>query len=221
MKLSKRLHTLKTLISTQYDHIWDCCCDHGFLGRSLLEDERHTAKVHFVDIVPELIEKLSKSLLDGSLCQSSWETHCIDTNQLPLADYAGRHLVVIAGVGGDLTAQFSQSLISQFAQLPFDLLLCPVHHNYTLRQALIAHHTGLINEVLIEENKRFYEAILVTTKPQCAAPLSPTGDKLWQENPSTAKRYLNTTLAHYQRMLKHDPSVSKIINAYQAIDIND
>ncbi|QSA20815.1 SAM-dependent methyltransferase, partial [Vibrio furnissii] len=37
MKLSKRLQTIEKLVTQHYDHIWDCCCDHGFLGMTLLQ----------------------------------------------------------------------------------------------------------------------------------------------------------------------------------------
>ena len=55
MKLSKRLNAINSLITQSYDIVWDCCCDHGFLGMALLE--RGIAKqINFVDIIPELME---------------------------------------------------------------------------------------------------------------------------------------------------------------------
>lgn len=59
MKLSKRLQQIDHMVKHGYDHIWDCCCDHGFLGASLLEREA-AAHIHFVDIVPELINNVTK-----------------------------------------------------------------------------------------------------------------------------------------------------------------
>ncbi|WP_198595364.1 SAM-dependent methyltransferase, partial [Vibrio lentus] len=50
MKLSNRLQTLHSLVSNDYQHIWDCCCDHGFLGVQLLSDNK-APLIHFVDIV--------------------------------------------------------------------------------------------------------------------------------------------------------------------------
>ena len=49
------------MISGHYDHIWDCCCDHGLLGMLLLE--RSAARhVHFVDCVPSLMQALELRL---------------------------------------------------------------------------------------------------------------------------------------------------------------
>ena len=61
-KLSKRLQAINNMIDTHYQNIWDCCCDHGLLGLTLLN--RKTADIiHFVDIVPSLTTRL-ESLLE-------------------------------------------------------------------------------------------------------------------------------------------------------------
>ena len=93
------------MVTAQYDHIWDCCCDHGLLGAALLARSA-APSIHFVDIVPELMRELENKLHrfhpKNAQSNSQWQTHCIDASSLPLQKFSGKHLVIIAGVGGDL-----------------------------------------------------------------------------------------------------------------------
>ena len=59
-KMGKRLQQIQAQLKQSYDHIWDCCCDHGLLGFSLL-DAQLAKTVHFVDIVPELLQQIEQS----------------------------------------------------------------------------------------------------------------------------------------------------------------
>jgi tRNA (adenine22-N1)-methyltransferase len=253
LKLSKRLQQLDKLVTTNYDHIWDCCCDHGFLGSALLT--RQAANIiHFVDIVPELMSALNyklnqfypeqnlnaqagydKSTSNKVFDESLWKTHCIDVNTLPLQQYQGKHLVIIAGVGGDLMSEFVTSICQQHPQLHIDFLLCPVHHQYTLRKQLSNLDLTLKQEVLIEENKRFYEALLLSSatmllssainsshKPNLKLTLA--GESLWQakneQEYKTAQQYLSKTLQHYRRIQQGGRvDVASIIEDYEAVKI--
>jgi len=219
LKLGKRLQHIEQMVTSNYDHIWDCCCDHGLLGASLLT--RKAAKnIHFVDIVPELItqveSKLSRFYANSF---SHWTTHCIDVAKLPLTQYGGKHLIIIAGVGGDLMIQFIKSIQQQFSHVAIDFLLCPVHHQFNLRKQLIALNFSLQHEKLIEEKKRFYEIILVSSTPNKNKKIHPVGEHIWQattpEQAHTTKHYLAKTLAHYKRIQQgNTEEVEHIIHAY-------
>ncbi len=225
MKLSNRLQKIDTMVTSQYDHIWDCCCDHGLLGFSLLS-RLTTSKLHFVDIVPELMDKVT-SKLERFFPNSSWQTHCLDVAKLPLAQYQGKQLIIIAGVGGDLMMQFIEAIYQQHNNLNIDFLLCPVHHQFSLRQKLIALNFSLKDEVLIEENRRFYEILLVSSTSDEDNKIAPVGDKIWHSTSNKqaeiVTQYLQKTLSHYQRILQgHEQrlqldnakQVQAIINAY-------
>ncbi|MGF1748356.1 tRNA (adenine(22)-N(1))-methyltransferase [Vibrio cionasavignyae] len=225
MKLSKRLSQIDRMIASNYTHIWDCCCDHGFLGAALLD--RNAAKhIHFVDIVPKLMTALEDKLEQFyATCPSEYYVHCIDVAKLPLSDYKGKHLVVIAGVGGDLMMDFVSRLCQRYPQLDIDFLLCPVHHQYALRQTLIESGLRLLSEALVEDNRRFYEVILVTTNADQGNILSPVGKELWQtrspEHTAMAENYLDKTLRHYKRIQSGGKSdVSTILEAYKQISVN-
>ena len=61
MKLNKRLLALAGMVKQPYDLVWDCCCDHGLLGFKILADGL-VKQVNFVDVVPDIIERLDAKL---------------------------------------------------------------------------------------------------------------------------------------------------------------
>lgn len=222
MKLSKRLQQIVQLVESHYTHIWDCCCDHGLLGTALLE-EQAAPNIHFVDIVEPLVVAVESKLQQFySESISAWHVHCLDVAQLPLDKHAGKHLVIIAGVGGDLIADFVQSIHDQFPQLDIDFILCPVHHQFKLRQVLNQRNFGLKDEILVKENHRFYEVIFVSSQPNFNAKVSLVGEKLWRaDSPEQAfviKDYLDKTLNHYKRIQQgNKKDVTQIVECYQSI----
>ncbi len=49
MKLGNRLKQLYSKVTAEYEHIQECCCDHGLLGASFLERQAAMQTIHFVD----------------------------------------------------------------------------------------------------------------------------------------------------------------------------
>lgn len=229
MKLSKRLCLIDSLVNQHYDHIWDCCCDHGLLGATLLE-RNAGGQIHFVDIVPELITSLENKLSEhfGPGGDNHWQVHCLDVARLPLSENPGAHLVIIAGIGGDLMADLITAICAANPSTPLEFLLCPVHHTYSLRQQLRSLDCRVMHECLVEDNRRFYEVLHLATHHHYAdgPVISLTGDTLWQvdceSSRQRAQRYKNKLLAHYQRMqLSYPDKVAPIVTAYQAINVTD
>ncbi len=222
MKLSKRLKQIEQMVTSEYSHIWDCCCDHGFLGAALLS--RNIAEhIHFVDIVPELMNELNGKL-HNFYPNDQWTTHCIDVANLPLDQYKGEHLIIIAGVGGDLMIKFINEIIDKHPTLSIDFLLCPVHHQYNLRKQLILNNLRCVDEVLIKENKRFYEVIYVSSTIENTYKISSVGENIWHfkcsEQGKIAEEYLSKTLEHYQRIQNGKTTdVQYIIDEYKAVTL--
>jgi tRNA (adenine22-N1)-methyltransferase len=227
LKLSKRLTQIESMVMPGYTHIWDCCCDHGLLGAELLS--RQAAEhVHFVDVLPELIDRLTDKLQRFYLhLHAAWHTHCLDVAALPLGQYSGKQLIIIAGVGGTLMTRFIQAIHQRNPTANIDFLLCPVHQEYGLRQQLIALGFSLKQENLVKDNQRFYEILLVSTGQEqtgVCRNISPIGDVIWQvgtpEQERVAKGYLNKTLKHYQNMQwGNSEDVQHVIDAYRAVVI--
>ncbi|EGN75632.1 Putative SAM-dependent methyltransferase [Idiomarina sp. A28L] len=227
MKLGKRLQQINAMISHGYEHIWDTCCDHGLLGAALLK--RNAApNIHFVDIVPELIAELEVKLhkfcekLAPTGSATTWHTQCLDSAALRLDLYSGKHLVIIAGIGGDLTQQIITSILQNHSAIEIDFLICPVHHEYSLRQQLIQMNCSLINETLVKENQRIYEILFVSTSKHAASkPIHPVGSLLWQAKCEDAiairQQYLKTRIQHYQRQTRNNAAAKKALAAYQSV----
>ncbi|KZN44959.1 tRNA (adenine(22)-N(1))-methyltransferase [Pseudoalteromonas luteoviolacea] len=223
MKLGKRLSQISDLVNNDYAHIWDCCCDHGLLGASLLDKDLN-AKVHFVDIVPHLINELGEKLTQFyAHKKAQWQTYCQDVATLPLSQYSGKHLVIIAGVGGDLCSAFVQNIMRQNPNLSIDFILCPVHHLYTLRQTLQSLELTLKNELLVNEKKRSYELIHVSTNKINSGSVHAVGERIWRykdkQEYEIARHYLNKTISHYQRINQGSDDVSDIISAYKSVQL--
>ncbi|MBA6230952.1 MULTISPECIES: tRNA (adenine(22)-N(1))-methyltransferase [unclassified Colwellia] len=215
-KISHRLQKIDRMVGTHYQSIWDCCCDHGFLGLTLLKRQAADT-IHFVDIVPSLTTHL-ESVLQQHFSSDDylhrWQVHCLDVAKLPLTNQ-DKQLVIIAGVGGQLLIHFIKEIISHFQQIApvnsisdIEFMLCPVHYNYQVRQTLIADHCTLIDEYIVTDNKRFYEVIHVKKEFGISADIhrplnkiSPTGDIMWDLSMKSHQQYLAKTINHYQRML--------------------
>ena len=227
IKLGKRLQQIEAMVTEHYDHIWDCCCDHGLLGAALLARQA-APHIHFVDQVPELMHELEYKLAQfyptTAESYSHWKTHCLDVKTLPLNAFNGRHLVIIAGVGGELMTELVRTIYQNNPTLDIDFLLCPVHHQFTLRQQLIEFDFSLKNEILITENQRFYEILLVSTSDNSHAKIHAAGTLIWQsstpQQSKIAADYLQKTLAHYNRIqLNPEAAIQPIIDAYSAVTI--
>lgn len=219
MKLNKRLTELAQMVENPYDVVWDCCCDHGLLGLSILTNER-VQQVNFVDVVPDIIEKLTQKMADIShhLPQDKhWRLLCQDVSTLNFfTDNSPekKQLVIISGVGGELMISMLQSLMLRYRGADLDFLLCPVQHTYKLRSALNDLNFKLIKERLVIENGRGYEILLVNQHGNC--PVSKIGSKLWEPIPSHAE-YLSKLISHYQRVesMSDSQEIKTALNAYK------
>ncbi len=230
MKLGKRLKHLQGLVAPGYTHIWDCCCDHGLLGAALLKSSQ-SPHIHFVDNTPTIMDELERRLVQffskqnsrqnqgNSQETSSWHAHCIDASTLPISSYPGKHLVIIAGVGGMLTTKLCKTIVELNPHSQIDFLLCPVHDQYHLRKNLSTLGFALMHESLIEENRRVYEALFVSRNANDK--ISPAGDHLWQVSSACeqkiAAKYLQAKIKHYQKLSQNEANASEILKAYKAI----
>lgn len=211
MKLSSRLDTIKNKVIDHYDHIWDCCCDHGQLGVALLSSQPKSM-IHFVDVVDELMIDLESQLQKhASAIQSQWQVHCMDVAKLPLIK-GKKNLIIIAGVGGDLLIELVRSIQLRNSDIELEFILCPVLHNYMVRCELIEMGFGLISETLIKENKRFYEVLHVSN--QVTKSLTAIGSEMWDLPDSDHQEYLDKTIAHYQRMEANPKCEDKVSHLY-------
>jgi len=220
VKLGKRLTALEASVQSGYDHIWDCCCDHGLLGFQLLE-HRKANTIHFVDIVPQLLMEIEDKLTRFYHGEAQWQVHCLDVALLPLqTDKNDKHLIIIAGVGGLLMIELLSKLLPITKGGNVEFILSPVHHNYQLRAFLQGQGCGLIDEFIVSENRRFYEVLHIDAAVQSGSDnvVSLVGDKMWNLDDPEHQSYLKQTIAHYQRMANNpNLDVAEILNAYKRL----
>lgn len=229
VKLSPRLQQLVNMVSKTYDHIWDTCCDHGLLGEALLGQlevmDNSASTIHFVDVVPELMfeleQRLSKNVLPEKIQpqdHSCWDVRCQDVTELDLASYPDdqTHLVIIAGVGGELAIEIATKIterLSDTQRKQIEFLLCPVYHQYKVRTSMHALGLRLEREVLVKDGKHFYEMLhLSFTSHQ---PISPVGESMWDSSNPDHSLYLKKKLSHYQGVMIRQPDAKEIYSCYK------
>jgi tRNA (adenine22-N1)-methyltransferase len=136
--------------------------------------------------------------------------------QTPVKD---SHLVIIAGVGGDLMIELVTKILANNPSRVIEFLLCPVYQQYKLRSALIKLGLNLEAEYLLRDNKQFYEIIHVTVNndPQRSKQLSPVGSLMWDFSQPEHCNYRLRMIEHYRRMQNNNPNAAEIIKQYQEL----
>lgn len=216
IKLGRRLRNIEKLIEPNYSTIWDCCCDHGLLGMALLE-RKAADQVVFIDVLENQMSQLKQRLVDffprDDFC---WQVICDDMNNIVVPQMESQ-LFVIAGVGGDKTIEFVNSLCESSNHTNFDLIVCSVHGNYQVRQALIDKGFFLVNERIVMENNRYYEIIYVSTR--CKQPITLTGSSMWDWNNPMHVNYWQKTMTHFRKKAKTNPEdYQNILRAYERLN---
>lgn len=220
IQLGKRLGAIAKLITQHqpYDHVWDCCCDHGYLGTYLLshfsKQNKYKVQVNFVDQVTHITEQLCNKLKHSAF--SHYEVHTIDAGHLEFAKNK-RHCIIIAGVTTTGTLKILQTLLNQHPNQDLDFILCPTRGQYDLRQYLIKQKAHLIEENHILENDRHYELMFVriygNNDQNVCKQVSSIG-KFWQKNNAEHLSYLANRICHYQQEVL-DPSKHDALEAVQ------
>lgn len=205
MPLSRRLHQINRMAKKHYHHIWDCCCDHGQLGMELLQRSAADT-VHFVDILDHLMLEIKTQLSANTHYKSHWQVHCLDVAQLPISetDINDSHLVIIAGVGGDLLIELVEKILSDNPGRNIEFILCPVYHQYKVRCALIELGLKLSAEDLLREKRKFYEILHVSRDSEHN--ISPVGSLMWDFRRLEHRDYYQRMLEHYGRMARQESS---------------
>lgn len=210
-----RLSQLADIIQRPYSTIWDCCCDHGLLGMSLLKD-RYADQVIFVDVLENMMTGLAERLdQDFPQDQYRWQVRCDDIKNIEVPNQEAQ-LFIIAGVGPHQTIEFIDSLCASAPDTQFDLLICSVHGSYSVREALINQGYHLKNERIIYDKNRFYEAIYVSKTADKA--LIATGSQMWNWANPVHQDYWHRTVGHYRQKAKNDPvQFQPVVKRYELL----
>lgn len=215
LRPGSRLSLLESMLVEPYQTVWDCCCDHGLLGMSLLKRSR-AGEVVFVDVLEEQMKKLEAILRRNCpVDEYTWHVRCGDVKEIVVPNRDSQ-LFIIAGVGARQTVEFINSLCSSAPHAAFDLLICSVHGNYAVRNALISNGYRLKGEQIIFENNRFYEGIYVSK--DASKEIANTGSVMWDWSNSNHQQYWRRIVGHYRQKARKDPEqYQPIVANYEAL----
>lgn len=176
--------------------------------------EHPDSQVHFVDVVPHLISQVQQRLNNQPL--NNWAVHCIDAAAINLVENKN-HLVIIAGVGGDLLIEMVAEIIGKHKDVKsstrLDFILCPVRQLHKVRNGLNTLKLGLVSEQIVEDNNLFYEVIQVSN--QATRTVSLVGESMWDTSNPRHLAYRNTMIAHYEKQPNDD--AKRLLSLYQEI----
>ena len=206
MKLSARLnhlfdHIMQFHQQSPYDDLWDLCCDHGFLGMKLFEHTQNS-QIHLVDQVPVIVEILKNKYEEYTDTRVLFKTQ--DATKISL-DTHKRHLIVIAGVGGETALDILKAITRNNIHAQMDFAISPNSHLFELR-SFMQHHFTLLHEDLIKDGNRFHEHIFVRFTYNQSKNMTLTGEGFWQSSPHAQKHHAKL-IKHYRLISLHNPNI--------------
>lgn len=220
-KLGKRLKAILHQVNVAqqqqiYDYIWDGCCDHGYLGIHI-QALHQPYRMVYVDRLSHLTDELNTRLKHSS----EGKFQVITANICDLTfDKSKRHLMILAGVGGEQIIQFLESRTLQDYQ-QIDFMFSPSTGQHELRSYLNFHKFGLIHETLVTENKRSYEIIYTTLRGISENPLPKISNfgEMWQTSNQEHVQYIEKLANHYLQKSRNDQSgqSASVASQYQSI----
>ena len=207
IKLGKRLCAIAEFLtlaqpSDEYRQIWDCCCDHGYLGIYLLEcfaeKNNHAVQINFVDQITHITKPLSNKLSQSNF--HNYKVFTLNAEHLEF-DQNKRHCIIISGVTTTGTLRIIQAMLNNHPNQSLDFILCPTRGQYDLRQYLIEKDFHLIEEAYIKENGRHYELLFVRSSHKDRNEhrhITSIGE-FWQRGNEEHLSYLKNRTHYYQQ----------------------
>lgn len=192
VSLSPRLNEVFQFIvelqhENHYPYIWDCCCDHGYLGMKIL-NENLCEKLMFVDQVPHIMQQLAAQL--AVFDSRRYDLITANAGDLSFPQQY-RHLVIFAGVGGELTVEIMKSISKNNPAAQIDYLFCPSTSQKALREYLSEQNFGVALESIVCEKKRCYEVMAVKAmNADNDLPRISLNCEIWEQDNPIHQQYL-------------------------------
>jgi len=209
-----------------YTDIWDLCCDHGRLGLHFYQSPMFAnCRIHLIDCVPSIIDILKSRFRD--FLGPRLTITCMDASELVLPR-VGRHLIIIAGVGGETMATILQNITQRLQtcdsfsdDFRLEYMLSPNLGAFELRRFLRANNFELLAEEFVSEKGWHHEHLYMRyhSRPGSYTKSTVVGNTLWYPLAQPKKRYLEKYIQHYKKRLelRGDASVAPALKAYAEI----
>ncbi len=190
--LSKRLHTIFSLIPHEGEDFWDIGCDHGYLGINV-GMHRSYKTVYLVDPSEEVQQKLK---LSGADIPKVFNYKFIKEKGENLKVKNNSNVFVLCGFGGKQIMRAIESLSKQLMS-PALFILSPHRDSAPLRQWLNEMKWSLLCECIVSEDDQFYEVLSVSN--QEGRGVSLYGDTQWLSEEGLAfKNHLLKILVNHR-----------------------
>ena len=217
IKLSKRLSFILKFIPSSADVFYDLCCDHGLLGIAVGQSYNYQ-EINLVDQVPSIIDKISKQSLPSDIPNAVQINFiCQDARNLKLNE-SYKNIISIAGIGGELAMKMIENLKGHLKET--DSLVVSVHNNiHKLREYLIHNNFELIDEGLVEDNKKFYEVLVLKISKLAKSNVTITfSPKVDRSELSEILSYYNQQIIYLKTKIKFNPDTfyEEILKSYSA-----
>lgn len=211
-KLGKRLRALFAEIPADCAHFYDLCCDHGFLGRAVLESSQNT-RVIFNDINPNITTTLNAQL--SNYANSNYQVHTGPAEEVVI-DVGNQSTFVLAGVGDEQCITILRGLLTKTKDTDAVFIISPATKVAYVRDFLMKQGLVCLAETTVTENKRTYEIIVIKHATSDNEPAVSLTGHCWRET-KEHQTHLEKMIQFYQSQLRSssNPVIPSIIKGYQ------
>jgi tRNA (adenine22-N1)-methyltransferase len=218
-KLGTRLSHLLMAVPHDTELLWDLCCDHGALGRAVLETNA-TTKVIFNDIHPDIMNRLSALL--KRIRASNYDLLVAPAQNIMIESEKSQTFI-IAGIGDEQCIAILQALIKQDNAKYCRFIISPTTKVAMVRRYLIKAGFYSLSQTTVTENKRTYEVMTVATSNQYGGQklTELNGDlvgSMWRDT-TDHRNHLEKLIAYYQGQALNPakPYASILVTQYKRI----
>lgn len=213
-RLGARLKALTNCIPDNTTLLWDLCCDHGAVGRAVLET-RPDCEVIFNDIHKDIMARLGTQLQE--LEASNYQLNIGPAQNIQLSDQPNQ-AIVLAGVGAEQCIEILEQLFTTPAGRQAYLIVSPATKTYYVRKFLCQYGAHLLDEKVVIENKRGYEILCIQAESSSAVKMHSTDQFLfggvWTDCVKQLT-HLQKTLDYYRAQRNPDSETQFICSGYE------
>lgn len=211
--MKSRLSEIVNFVEKEYQEIWDTCCDHGKLGLTLFEIYKDT-KIHFVDCIPEIMDKLEMQLAKQDLLSSPRiELHTKNAEDIKLSDE--KSLICICGIGGIKAIEIISGLMRKNDLRGHDIILCVQYRTPKLRRFLRNSGFKVQKEMLCFEGKWAHEIMRISL--DIGNDICTVGSPMFKLDRKDHINYITKSIKHYQKKCLIDKSYEEVLNLYRKV----
>lgn len=196
--LSLRLNYLSNICSKYHGNFYDLCCDHGKLGMSL-GGYKNIDEIYLVDIVPSIINSLKNKAT--YIPNGKFNIKLEDCTKIKF-NTKKEKIITIAGVGGHLTIGILENALPQVTNND-TIILSPHNNLQKVRTYLSQTNLGLVEELLIRDNKKFYEIFVLNN---CSKRKIEAVGNFEQTNKLIRYEYYKKNYEYFKIKLKYENS---------------